>query len=239
MNRKGFTLIELLLVIGIMAILAGMLFPVFAQAREKARTISCVSNLKQLSMAQLMYAQDWDESMAPIYFQYYEPGRQSRSYYWNNIILNYVRSKQIYVCPTSKAQWDTKRTVYTPPSMENIPCSYTVNCRVYNSQYRQLSQIAKPSELYSMTDGRYFHFKAYLGSPAKISLDQPYQEWWGGCAIPPVRVHSDGLNVSFLDGQVRWFNIRQFMAPDFRTFGSREPWSNSGVNDPLPPWPGQ
>ena len=56
--KKGFTLIELLVVIGIMAILAGMLLPVFAQAREKARAISCVSNLKQLATAELLYAED-------------------------------------------------------------------------------------------------------------------------------------------------------------------------------------
>jgi prepilin-type N-terminal cleavage/methylation domain-containing protein/prepilin-type processing-associated H-X9-DG protein len=71
MQRKAFTLIELLVVIAIIAILAAILFPVFAQAREKARQASCLSNLKQLSLAFLMYSEDYDELyMSPYYFGY-------------------------------------------------------------------------------------------------------------------------------------------------------------------------
>ncbi|MCD6351947.1 MAG: prepilin-type N-terminal cleavage/methylation domain-containing protein, partial [Armatimonadetes bacterium] len=61
--RRGFTLIELLVVIGIIAILAAILFPVFARAREKARQASCLSNLKQLALGFLMYIQDYDERL--------------------------------------------------------------------------------------------------------------------------------------------------------------------------------
>lgn len=66
-SRVGFTLIELLVVIAIIAILAAILFPVFAQAREKARAISCISNLKQLGLAVHMYSQDWDEIMPGVW----------------------------------------------------------------------------------------------------------------------------------------------------------------------------
>ena len=64
-RRSGFTLIELLVVIAIIAILAAILFPVFAQAREKARAISCISNLKQIGTASMMYTQDYDETIVP------------------------------------------------------------------------------------------------------------------------------------------------------------------------------
>ena len=65
MRRKGFTLIELLVVIAIIAILAAILFPVFAKAREKARQTSCLSNLKQITLGNQMYAQDYDEGQVP------------------------------------------------------------------------------------------------------------------------------------------------------------------------------
>ena len=72
MRKRGFTLIELLVVIAIIAILAAILFPVFAQAREAARKASCQSNLKQIGTALLMYSQDYDEMMTPYNDQVYD-----------------------------------------------------------------------------------------------------------------------------------------------------------------------
>src|ERR1051326_4729117 len=96
--RSGFTLIELLVVVAIIAILAGILFPVFAQAREKARTITCASNLRNLGTAMLMYTQDYDEclplsastSAAPPYYLN-----------WHDIIDPYVKNKKVWLCPSS------------------------------------------------------------------------------------------------------------------------------------------
>ena len=74
MRRNAFTLIELLVVIAIIAILAAILFPVFAQAREKAKQTSCLSNIKQINTASLMYAQDYDENLAGGTFANYPAG---------------------------------------------------------------------------------------------------------------------------------------------------------------------
>jgi prepilin-type N-terminal cleavage/methylation domain-containing protein/prepilin-type processing-associated H-X9-DG protein len=96
--RKGFTLIELLVVIAIIAILAAILFPVFAQAREKARAISCVSNLKQIGLSWSMYTQDYDETVIP-----YSTGGGSTSsaFAWTYVLQPYIKNYQVYKCPDS------------------------------------------------------------------------------------------------------------------------------------------
>jgi len=95
MKRRGFTLIELLVVIAIIAILAAILFPVFARAREKARQSSCQSNLKQLALAMLMYAQDYDERMPMRWVE-----RGSDDIYIPDLIYPYVKNAQLFECPS-------------------------------------------------------------------------------------------------------------------------------------------
>jgi prepilin-type N-terminal cleavage/methylation domain-containing protein/prepilin-type processing-associated H-X9-DG protein len=101
--RPGFTLIELLVVIAIIAILASILFPVFAQAREKARTISCASNLRQIGLALQMYRNDNDEMQSESSPDTI-PGQGDScegSYTWRAVLLPYTKNNQIFVCPSA------------------------------------------------------------------------------------------------------------------------------------------
>jgi len=101
MRKRAFTLIELLVVIAIIAILAAILFPVFAQAREKARQASCMSNLRQLGSAMLMYASDYDELFVPVVAR---PDRTQQNLYlisWMHLLEPYTKSLGVYVCPSS------------------------------------------------------------------------------------------------------------------------------------------
>ena len=97
--KRGFTLIELLVVIAIIAILAAILFPVFAKAREKARQASCLSNVRQLMTAILSYAQDYDESL-PL-----TPDPGAMSYLWWDITVQpYIKNTQVLVCPSDRTR---------------------------------------------------------------------------------------------------------------------------------------
>lgn len=98
MKRHGFTLIELLVVIAIIAILAAILFPVFAQAREKARSASCQSNLKQLGLGMSMYRQDYDGRFP---FGGWDGGTKDGGVDWQNTIAPYVKNRGVYRCPST------------------------------------------------------------------------------------------------------------------------------------------
>ncbi|HZT43620.1 MAG TPA: DUF1559 domain-containing protein [Chthonomonadaceae bacterium] len=138
-NRQAFTLIELLVVIAIIAILAAILFPVFAQAREKARSISCLSNWKQLDTAVQMYVQDYDESF-PYWNWTLNADGSGGSFmcsglnsgptggcghfesFWVNAIYPYVKNGQIFYCPDEKNTWTLRGLFSTVGwSAENPP----------------------------------------------------------------------------------------------------------------------
>jgi prepilin-type N-terminal cleavage/methylation domain-containing protein/prepilin-type processing-associated H-X9-DG protein len=132
-NRTGFTLIELLVVIAIIAILAAILFPVFAQAREKARQISCLSNEKQLGLAFMQYVQDYDEKF---------PGSPYFGLGWAEEIYPYVKSAGVFKCPDqSGITLPYSCNGYSQPWLTDI-VSYVGNSNLMNTTNTQISNAA-------------------------------------------------------------------------------------------------
>lgn len=194
--RRGFTLIELLVVIAIIAILAAILFPVFARAREKARQSSCLSNLKQLGLGVLMYAQDYDEIYPPAIY-----ANSLGLFYWMEVVQPYVKNTQLFVCPSDRAG-----TMYS--GCASSGCSnYVAHVRVpglgyaFNAYYtnypsgyvglawREMGQVRRPAEVIMLLD-----FICYY-SATTWSVDQSktYRA-----------MHNEGLNVCFADGHSKW-----------------------------------
>jgi len=110
----GFTLIELLVVVAVIAILAGLLFPLFARVRERAYQTVCLSNLKQIGGAFHLYLQDWDEAYPLVSYS----KADSSVVLWAEVLLPYLVNTQVLVCPTNPYTW---------PLKDDIPSTYAMN----------------------------------------------------------------------------------------------------------------
>src|SRR5687768_12392857 len=131
-GRRAFTLIELLVVIAIIAILAAILFPVFAQAREKARTSSCLSNTKQLGMALMQYCQDYDEVVMMNSYGNATNGGSS----WADHLQDYIKSNAVLLCPSSdkgKVSTSNPATGDVWDTIRGRRCSYAINNVYFNN----------------------------------------------------------------------------------------------------------
>ena len=133
-KNSGFTLIELLVVIAIIAILAAILFPVFARARENARRSSCQSNLKQIGLGLLQYTQDYDERLP---YDSLEDNPRTWWVFWMDAIYPYVKSEQLFNCPSAPSTM--ARYTYSDNRFTN---TFT---RYYNGHYAANSAFRDPS----------------------------------------------------------------------------------------------
>jgi len=129
--RRGFTLIELLVVIAIIAILAAILFPVFARAREKARQTSCLSNVKQIALAAHMYAQDYDEKWPRC--SLYTPD-WSQGWFWYSLVMPDRPAETIFIADSerwtaSETQGSPGKTIYKPAYSTYCSPTGGVKCR--------------------------------------------------------------------------------------------------------------
>jgi len=143
--KRGFTLIELLVVIAIIAILAAILFPVFARAREKARQSSCLNNVKQLTLGFMMYAQDYDEYIRTAYL----PGPDSQYWTWMFGIEPYVKNDHVYACPSDS--WAVTWGHKSPAARLSYGMNY--GYLGYGGAQYKLGEIARPSETILIADG--------------------------------------------------------------------------------------
>lgn len=232
--KPGFTLIELLVVMAIIALLAGMLFPVFALAREKARQTSCLSNLRQLGSAMLMYAQDHDELFPPV--AAWSP-QQPQTFYqisWMASLEPYVKSRGVYVCPSSghtslNAPRDTdliQNYGLAPTARVFGVMSLTLNIRPFGRalwegiggfsgprmggyledapSYSQF-QIARPADTVLLCDQFTFDWSVSLLRPGLVSPPSPRHLREPGTADPN-EAQPGVLNCLFVDGHAKGLN---------------------------------
>ncbi len=216
-RQRAFTLIELLVVIAVIAILAAILFPVFAQAREKARSISCLSNCRQLGMAIQMYVTDHDEAFPCSCMQGMSmPGMTSSNLQsWLDTVLPYIKTTALYRCPSdSSPLWtsmDTPRrssygfNAYFIPIQEPY---YGVT----------LAQVNKPAECILVTEladtwSQDFFMPMYWGDPPKVSnADMQMMEWDMMNQVPlslAIQRHQGGASYVFADGHAKWLRFNQ------------------------------
>ncbi len=233
-RRCGFTLIELLVVIAIIAILAAILFPVFARAREKARQASCCSNLKQLGLGLIMYVQDYDQRFPP----QHDWTTSGSNRHWVDEIYPYVKNAQLYVCPTGKDQAYTVIPTGIPPGGTNWWSQYVGQCGYgYNGWLggfgtnpapRKETQINAVNTLLVADCDNQIH--ACCGGQWRVAWAEICSSQPGGCAIQPdypsdkYARHNGGENVCFADGHAKWFK-----STVIASYGYDGGWNN-GLN---------
>jgi prepilin-type N-terminal cleavage/methylation domain-containing protein/prepilin-type processing-associated H-X9-DG protein len=232
MRRKGFTLIELLVVIAIIAILAAILFPVFARARDAARKTACISNVKQLTMGALMYSQDNDEMTVTNRWEPHNP--YGVNYYptWIDLIYPYLKSDGVANCPNMNnplnpdfpGHLDVSCFTYSqyknwPPSSHyclpyGMPESFGRDPALTSGYLRRrsMAEITNPAE------------RMLLAEAVKYAMKDPWVQWSTYGHVAPR--HGDFVNVGFADGHAKAVNFKALAFPT--PIANCRYWANVG-----------
>jgi prepilin-type N-terminal cleavage/methylation domain-containing protein/prepilin-type processing-associated H-X9-DG protein len=206
-KHQGFTLIELLVVIAIIAILAAILFPVFARARENARRTSCMSNLKQLGLGTMMYAQDYDD--------FYPLSYNSVSGYWWQVIQPYTKSTQINICPSSpfastagyeggtRGNYGANNTVIPLTSVPVNMAAVKASAGTY--LFMDAGSFVARYTSYGAGAGSDWNYLPGMGDGGGVCdatvADASYPGRGEDCMSGR---HFGGVNMTFADGHVKW-----------------------------------
>ena len=247
-THRAFTLIELLVVIAIIAILAAILFPVFARARENARRSSCMSNMKQIGLGLMMYTQDYDEHyplysyckssatcstgnaadidtdpskpagvFSGVYLGYASPTNGNYQT-WMDLIFPYVKSTQLFVCPSSPVSRSIPNYGYSVAFSNMSSYSYHFG---QTSAYwipLSLSAVVRPSEVIIIAED------SEAESPAMVpSTVRSYAASTSASQNKLVAPHLDGANMVFADGHAKWLSRQTILADIGPNFPSSTP----------------
>lgn len=231
----GFTLIELLVVIAVISILAAILFPVFARARESARRASCMSNLKQIGLGMMMYVQDndgrltfysmgGDQRPGPENGNEWYPSSTATYWFWPNSIYPYVKSIQVFICPSSPSAGADygAPTTYYGPYMRHYGINRGQNYNLFDqgtwgNKGTLLASVKSPAKTYMIMDASWYTAVATTSKPTNTNYYLP-----GACTFyPPDSTfprdcyggrHFDGVNVAFVDGHVKWLKTAKLIS---------------------------
>ena len=202
--RRGFTLIELLVVIAIIAILAAILFPVFAKAREKARQSSCLSNVKQIMLGVMSYAQDYDETLP---YQVLDldgsSGANAGDMTWRMAVTPYCKNVQIFMCPSKKMTTAFGGTLATD---WGFTAGYGMNAVHWVSGNPQgpsgaaMGTVEYPAQcvFIAETDGS----EAFANDGTNVHYANGGTAWNGDIGL---KRHNEGGNYGFVDGHAKWY----------------------------------
>jgi len=224
-TRKAFTLIELLVVIAIIAILAAILFPVFAQARESARKASCQSNLKQIGTAWMMYAQDYDERSLINTWNNNLPGGANgeKRRIFGQQIQPYAKNYGILLCPSDPAPWaHTDQEV--PPGSPPIPVRGSYALQSWGEW--TMAELQAPADYYlawdTSRDG-IFGNNAWIGEETRTGSFR-----WAARNVFAAR-HQDQINMLYADQHVKTTRCAQVFPCSNKGFQTSGIGDNSGT----------